>query len=41
MKGFSCTIEFQQDGDDVVHKMYLNPGFTPLKVIYIKSSNFP
>lgn len=31
VKGFSCKIEFRQDGDDVVHEIYLNPGFRPLK----------
>ena len=41
VKGFSCKIEFQQDGDDVVHEIYLNPGFRPLKVIYVTASNFP
>lgn len=31
VKGFSCKIKFQQEGDEVVNDIYVNPGFTPLK----------
>ena len=29
---FSCWVTFQQEGDHEEHQIYLNPGFTPLKV---------
>lgn len=31
VNGFSCKIMFQQDGDEEVHEIYVNPGFPPLK----------
>ena len=34
VNGFSCMVEFQQEGGDDDHKysIYVNPGFTPLRV---------
>ena len=34
VNGFSCLVEFQQEGGDDDHKysIYVNPGFTPLRV---------
>ena len=29
---FSCTVKFQQEGDDEEHSFDVYPGFTPLKV---------
>ena len=29
---FSCTVRFQQEGDDEEHSFDVHPGFTPLKV---------
>ena len=32
MDEFSCTVKFQQEGDDQGHLFDVHPGFTPLKV---------
>lgn len=32
MNGFCCNIKFQQEDSDAKHIIYVNPGFTPLKV---------
>ena len=32
VNGFSCWVKFKQEHDDEEHSLYLNPGFTPLKV---------
>ena len=32
VKSFSCWVKFQQKDADEEHWLYLNPGFTPLKV---------
>jgi len=29
---FSCMVKFNQEDDDREYSIYLNPGFTPLKV---------
>ena len=32
MNGFSCVVKFEQEDDQQEYSIYLNPGFTPLKV---------
>ena len=32
VNGFSCMVKFQQEDDHQEYSIYLNPGFTPLKV---------
>ncbi|XP_022807480.1 uncharacterized protein LOC111344511 [Stylophora pistillata] len=40
VNGFSCKIMFQQDGDEEVHEIYVNPGFPPLKLSHATIEKF-